>query len=61
MEAGFIVDHAYGSNDVSVWVPGEPEFGLMGNLKLPTPQYRIRTFACVECGYLESYIERQKV
>ncbi len=59
MEEGFMVDYNYGSDDVSKWVAGKPEYNLFGKVKtvFKNPQY-IRTFACLDCGYLESYIKR---
>jgi hypothetical protein len=62
MEEGFIVDYYYNnSKDISTWVAGKPEHGLFGTIKTAFKQQQyIRTFACMECGYLESYIKRPK-
>jgi hypothetical protein len=61
MEEGFVVDRGYDSNAVSTWVAGKPEFGFFGSLKFSAkPQQDIHTFACVACGYLESYICRPR-
>ena len=56
MEEGFIVD-----NDrypqVSKWVIGVPSMRLFGTVKADRQdQFRVRTFACMNCGYLESYL-----
>ena len=56
MEEGFIVDHTYGQMRPSDWVEGEPVKSFWTHTKIKDKdQFRVRTFRCVRCGFLESY------
>ncbi len=57
MNEGFVLDNSYGTTSVSNWIAGKPEYGVLGNVKTAhKKQMPVHTFACRECGYLESYI-----
>jgi predicted nucleic-acid-binding Zn-ribbon protein len=57
MEAGFILDRGhYNTGTVNIWVEGEPVKSFWTGLKVnDKQQFQVRTFRCVNCGYLESY------
>ena len=57
MEEGFVLDRGhYNSKMVNTWVEGEPVKSFWSGIKTSDrQQYEVRTFRCVECGYLESY------
>jgi hypothetical protein len=57
MEEGFVLDHGhYNSKMVDTWVEGEPVQSFWSGIKTSDRrQYQVRTFRCVECGYLENY------
>ncbi len=56
MSNGFIVDSTYGANKVSTWHEGEPERSFFLNTKThKSKMLKVKTFRCVECGFLESY------
>ncbi|MEK6256326.1 MAG: PF20097 family protein, partial [Chloroflexota bacterium] len=56
MKKGFTVDSSYGANLVQKWMLGIPRrsllFGVMVKRSKLIP---VRTYRCVNCGYLESY------
>lgn len=59
MEEGHVVDRSDSGYVVSAWISGSPERGIFGGLKtMGKDQIEIRTFRCVECGYLESYANK---
>ena len=59
MEEGFVLDTYYDGARISSWVAGKPEFGFFGSVKVADKQQtEVLTFACIGCGYLESYINR---
>jgi len=59
MEEGFIPDRSYSSTDIGAWYAGKPQFGIMGSVKTAASwPHKIRTYACLQCGFLESYIDR---
>ena len=60
MEEGFILDEHYTGPSVSNWIAGKPEFGQSGLDSRGKRHNELVTFACIECGYLESYIRRPK-
>jgi hypothetical protein len=56
MEAGFIPDEFRDRNEVTVWVRGEPERDWKGAVILErSNMWRVATYCCANCGYLESY------
>ena len=57
IKEGFILDVQHSSLSVSEWVMGAPVWGLFGFLRAGRQnRFRTRTFACMSCGYLESYL-----
>lgn len=56
MEAGYVLDQAYGAVAQSAWIDGAPERSFWTGLKLKGHQrLPVTTFRCPKCGYLESY------
>ena len=57
MEEGFIVDRGhYDSTRVETWVEGKPVKSFWTGIKVSDrQQFKVRTFRCANCGYLESY------
>ena len=56
MEVGFIPDEFRDHNEVTVWVRGEPERDRDGTVMLEgSSMWRVVTYCCANCGYLESY------
>jgi hypothetical protein len=57
MEEGYILDYGDGdSRTVNTWVEGEPVKSFWMGLKIKDKeQYKVKTFRCAGCGYLESY------
>ena len=57
VKEGFVLDVSYRSFHVSEWVMGAPVWNMFGLLKADRRnRLRTRTFACMSCGYLESYL-----
>jgi hypothetical protein len=57
MQEGFIPDQTEGGVQVSKWIEGPPEYGFFGTVRHGRKAKNvIHTFACLKCGYLESYI-----
>lgn len=57
MEEGFVLDRGhYNAKMVDTWIEGKPVQSFWSGLKTSDRrQYQVRTFRCVECGYLENY------
>jgi hypothetical protein len=57
MEEGFILDLGdYNSQQPSNWISGPPERSFWQGTKTKGKRQRqIRTFRCIQCGFLESY------
>lgn len=57
MEDGFTVDQAHGGAVAEPrWAEGEPAYSFWTGVKLKgRTQYRVRTYRCTGCGFLESY------
>ncbi|MDH5507997.1 MAG: PF20097 family protein [Anaerolineae bacterium] len=56
MEAGYITSYTPGGMEIPTWNPGIPKRGWLGTLKLDSRKYiPIRTFRCIQCGFLESF------
>jgi hypothetical protein len=58
MDAGFLLrDESHQSAEAKCqWVEGMPVKSFWGLLKLDSrSRWRIKTFRCVRCGYIESY------
>ncbi|NYT40224.1 hypothetical protein HZY97_05615 [Sphingomonas sp. R-74633] len=52
---GYIADHAFLGTTVSTFVGGQPA-GLLADIaRGGAERYRIQTWRCDGCGYLESY------
>lgn len=62
MIEGFIADHKHGGEIVpSDWVEGEPVKAFWIGTKISNKQqYKVETYRCVNCGYLESYAIEKK-
>ena len=61
MNEGFIADYTYGAIRPSDWVEGEPVKSIWVGTKVRDKnQFKIKTFRCVSCGYLESYAVEEK-
>ncbi len=57
MEEGFILDASDSGFRVSEWMMGAPVRKLFGLLETDKRnRLPVRTFACMSCGYLESYL-----
>jgi hypothetical protein len=61
MEEGFVLDRGhYNARMVDTWVEGKPETSFWTGLKIDNRQtYEVRTFRCIECGYLENYASEE--
>ena len=57
MEEGFILDRGdMNVGFINSWVEGEPVKSFWNGIKVNNKlQYAVKTFRCVNCGYLESY------
>ncbi len=57
MEGGFIADYSHGGEiRPSDWVEGEPVKSFWYGTKIfDKKQFRVETYRCVRCGFLESY------
>jgi len=56
MEEGFILDLGHNTKTVSQWVEGEPERSFWTGIKTKDREkFRVTTYRCAGCGYLESY------
>ena len=56
MQAGFLADQTYGGTLQEHWVEGPPRQSIWGSLKMGgTTRYKVITFRCTACGYLESF------
>ena len=57
MEQGYIVDYTDGDvRKPADWIEGEPVKSFWSGTKISDKKnYRVMTFRCVRCGYLESY------
>lgn len=56
MQAGFVLDQAYGHHAQSSWVEGYAEKSFWTGIKLKgRTMIPILTFRCTDCGLLRSY------
>ena len=56
MGIGAIADFAHGSSKQSRWVGGEPKETFWSGLQTgDRAQFKVATYRCESCGYLESY------
>lgn len=57
MEEGFILDHGdMNVGLINTWVEGAPVKSFWNGIKISNKsQFAVKTFRCVDCGYLESY------
>ncbi|HWW01559.1 MAG TPA: hypothetical protein VNZ64_17810 [Candidatus Acidoferrum sp.] len=56
MEQGFTVGRSDNAASVVHWFEGVPEYGFFGGIKATKKrQFRLQTFRCSKCGFLESY------
>ena len=62
MVEGFIADYTNGAIlRPSDWVEGEPVKSFWTGTKISDKQqYKVKTFRCENCGYLESYAAKEK-
>jgi hypothetical protein len=56
MKEGFVVDETSANISVQTWVAGKPERDFLGTVKVIKKEtYRIHTFRCQNCRFLEQY------
>lgn len=56
MQEGFVVDYDFNGRRPAKWVEGAPTPGLIYEVRLAgKQQYRISTYRCQQCGWLESF------
>jgi hypothetical protein len=56
MKEGFVVDETSANISVQTWVAGKPEKDFLGTVKVIEKEtYRIHTFRCQNCRFLEQY------
>jgi uncharacterized OB-fold protein len=56
LDPGYILDVTHGGYKAAEWVEGPPERSFWVGLKVSDrSRYKICTFRCTSCGYLESY------
>jgi predicted RNA-binding Zn-ribbon protein involved in translation (DUF1610 family) len=58
LSTGFMVDSAYGSEQVGTWQEGEPQrrwWTLGGIVKAGAQRIEVTTYRCDECGLLSHY------
>lgn len=56
MDIGIIADNTYGGQLQSRWLEGEAKESFWTGLKTDgTAEFKIVTYRCGNCGYLESY------
>ncbi|MBP1852864.1 hypothetical protein [Rhizobium halophytocola] len=57
MDEGFLLERGDGGLlSSTTWVAGAPEKAFLSGLRLSGKAiYTIKTFRCIECGYLDSY------
>ncbi len=61
MIEGFIADYTYGGILPSDWVEGAPVKSFwLGTKVSDKNQYKVKTYRCENCGYLESYAIEEK-
>ena len=61
MVEGFIADYTHGMIRTSDWVKGEPVKSFWTGINLKNKQqFRVKTYRCENCGYLESYAAEEK-
>jgi hypothetical protein len=60
MSEGFLVDRGdHNSKNVQEWIEGEPIRSLWRGLQTKGRDiYKVTTFRCDRCGYLESYAQK---
>jgi len=60
MERGILMTRQPSEYGITVWMAGEPEYGMFGNLKYRgKKQFRVDVFRCTICGRLESFATRR--
>jgi hypothetical protein len=56
MDEGFVVDQNYATAAQAEWAEGQPETSIWTGVKLRgRERYKVATFRCPRCSYLESY------
>jgi hypothetical protein len=56
MQEGFVLDRDQGAKHVAEWYEGEPVPSVWTGLKTSgKAHFKIRSYRCPQCGYLESY------
>ena len=62
MTGGFIADWAEGNVRISRWLEGDPVPGWVREVKPEhNRQWKVRTYRCNACGFLESYARERGV
>jgi hypothetical protein len=56
MQEGYLIDYSHGNAKVGRWVEGPPVAGILWEVD-PTgsTEWKVATFRCRGCGFLESY------
>ncbi len=56
MERGFVMDRGHANSpDQQEWVEGEPDRRWWGIRTKDKDRFKVHTFRCDRCGWLESY------
>lgn len=56
MVEGFVLDAEHGgAHKVSTWIEGAPDKAWYGLKTRGKPQFKIQSWRCNRCGYLENY------
>jgi len=59
MQPGYIADRAAAGYDPAKWFEGDLVTGALGGVEKPKSKpLLVRTYRCVQCGYLESYADK---
>ena len=59
MRPGYIADRAAAGYDPAKWFEGDLVTGVLGGIEKPRSKpVLVRTYRCVQCGYLESYADK---
>ncbi|MEI8372246.1 MAG: hypothetical protein WCJ35_05335 [Planctomycetota bacterium] len=59
MQEGYIADRVAGWYDPTKWFEGKLVTGFLGGIqKAKSKPLLVRTWRCVQCGYLESYADK---
>lgn len=60
MERGFVLDRGhYDAKNMQKWIEGEPVRSWMGIKTKGKESFKVQTFRCERCGWLESYANEE--